>query len=255
MAGYLIKDSYSDWLASPISTIITTHPIDDLDFPTVTVCPPKGSYTALNYDLMKADNNSLTQQDREDLNEAVFRNIIEPLHADYVRTLLATANPANTRIMYEGYQSTPKTDEQTGFEVRMCKNNGRHKTPWFGETYREDYYKEDKYHRVILELPNDIDKKVGRGSLEIQLKVDTREEEGWKEEVNVKWRPEKYKHFTDKKTWADAEAHCQGERGHLGSVHTEEEGQEVEALTGGSDTWLGSTDQEEEGVWKESTLR
>ena len=48
----------------PVSTSITTRPIADLDFPTVTVCPSKDSLTALNYDLMKADNNSLTEQDR-----------------------------------------------------------------------------------------------------------------------------------------------------------------------------------------------
>ena len=68
-AGFLINKSYSGWQESPISTSISTHPIADLDLPTVTVCPPKGSRTALYYDLMKADNNSLTEENREELKE------------------------------------------------------------------------------------------------------------------------------------------------------------------------------------------
>ena len=199
VAGYLIKDSYSNWLESPISTTITTYPIDDLDFPTVTVCPPKGSNTALNFDLMKVDNDSFTQQDREDLEEAVFTNIVKPAHDNYIRTLLATANPANTRIMFEGSLSTPKPDDEGVFVVRMWNNSGTHQSPWFTEKYREDYYKEDQYHRVVLEYPNDIDQKVGNGSLEIQQEVDTTTEEGWKEKVRIKTRLEKFKLFTEEK--------------------------------------------------------
>ena len=67
MASYLINSSYSAWHKSPVSTTITTHALSDLPFPTVTVCPPKGSNTALNYDLMKANNDSLTDEDRENL--------------------------------------------------------------------------------------------------------------------------------------------------------------------------------------------
>ena len=99
MAGYLINNSYCDWHDSPISTTITTHPIDGLEFPTVTVCPPRGSNTALNYDLMKADKDSLTEEDRDDLRESFYWNIIKPLHNDYIRTMLSTANPSNLRNM------------------------------------------------------------------------------------------------------------------------------------------------------------
>ena len=49
----------------------------------------------------------------------------------------------------------------------MWNNSGMFQTPWFGEKYREEYYKEDRNHRVVLEFPNDIDKQVGSGSLVI----------------------------------------------------------------------------------------
>ena len=66
-AFYLINDSYVDWQASPIATSISTHPISELEFPTVTVCPPENSNTALNYDLMRAINITLTDKDRQAL--------------------------------------------------------------------------------------------------------------------------------------------------------------------------------------------
>ena len=58
-AGYLITKSYKDWQDNPIATSITTPPIDNLDFPTVTVCPPKDSNTAIYHDLVKAGNKTL----------------------------------------------------------------------------------------------------------------------------------------------------------------------------------------------------
>ena len=46
-SGILIGKSYKDWQENPIATSITTHPINNLDFPIVTVCPPTNSNTAL----------------------------------------------------------------------------------------------------------------------------------------------------------------------------------------------------------------
>ena len=55
-AGILIYQSFESWDESPIKTTIETLPIADVPFPKVTVCPPKGTYTNLNYDLLKAGN-------------------------------------------------------------------------------------------------------------------------------------------------------------------------------------------------------
>ena len=52
---------------------------------------------------MKAGNDSLTEQDREHLKEAVFVKSSIHLHVDYLKTLLATANQEKTRNVYEGF--------------------------------------------------------------------------------------------------------------------------------------------------------
>ena len=70
-AIYLINDSYEDWEASPIATSTSIQPIADLDFPTITVCPQKGSNTALNYDLTRLKKHlfNQSQQTRTDQND------------------------------------------------------------------------------------------------------------------------------------------------------------------------------------------
>ena len=58
-AGILIGKSDMEWQEKPIATTITTYPIDDLQFPQVTICPPKDSNTGLYHDLVKAGNRKL----------------------------------------------------------------------------------------------------------------------------------------------------------------------------------------------------
>ena len=66
-AIYMITGSYKEWQESPVSTTITTHPITELEFPTVTVCPPRGSNTALNHLLEKVKDVNFTKEERQEL--------------------------------------------------------------------------------------------------------------------------------------------------------------------------------------------
>ena len=63
----MITDSYKDWQESPVSTTITTHPINELEFPEVTVCPPRESNTLVNQALRKVKNTNLTKVERKKL--------------------------------------------------------------------------------------------------------------------------------------------------------------------------------------------
>ena len=51
----LIVKSYQSWELSPIITSVDTKPISEVTFPEITVCPPQGSNTALNLDLLEAE--------------------------------------------------------------------------------------------------------------------------------------------------------------------------------------------------------
>ena len=52
VASLLIKESFDSWSESPIKTTVETLPISTIKLPKVTVCPPKNTFTDLNYDLM-----------------------------------------------------------------------------------------------------------------------------------------------------------------------------------------------------------
>ena len=58
-AGVLIYQAFQDWADSPVKTTIETEPIAKMTFPTMTVCPPKDTYTDLNYDLMTVKNKTV----------------------------------------------------------------------------------------------------------------------------------------------------------------------------------------------------
>ena len=174
-AGYLIGKSYKEWQKNPISTSITTRPIDDLDFPIVTVCPPKDPNTALYHDLVKAGNRTLSDKDKYTLKEAAFKIFIEKSHKEYVKQMLAISNGLNMDPVFKGLQSLPKPDMSiyaNAFKILMWSQNGTIATPWFGEHYVEDYYKEDHAFHIVLEFPEDVKELIGSGTLAIDLEVD-----------------------------------------------------------------------------------
>ena len=80
IAGGLIRRSILSWEKTPVITTIETLPITEVSFPLVTVCPPRQSFTNLNYDLMTMDNVKIDEQTRTRLtrlavkliNDAVF---------------------------------------------------------------------------------------------------------------------------------------------------------------------------------------
>ena len=82
-SGYLINDAFTNWSESPIKTTIETRPISEITFPKVTVCPPKDTFTDLNYDLMMLENMTMTNETREeilDIGQAVLNHILRMLH-------------------------------------------------------------------------------------------------------------------------------------------------------------------------------
>ena len=78
-AGVLIHQSFDNWAESPVKTTIETHPITELTFPKVTVCPPKHTYTDLNYDLMKIGNRTLTVNEKD----ALWINFVKRMQKKY----------------------------------------------------------------------------------------------------------------------------------------------------------------------------
>ena len=255
-AGILIGKSYKEWQDSPIATSITTHPIDNLDFPVVTICPPRNSNTALYHDLVKAGNGTLSDKDKNTLKGAAQDIFLEEAHAEYAKKIVPSLHMGNMDQIFQGFHSIPKSyNQENGIEIRMWNTNGTITTPWYGEEYVEEYYREDRDFHMILELPDGIQDQVNSGSVLIELEVDTRVEEGWAEQVFYKELKEGEVTFQERiftlhktgKNWIEAEAECQREGGHLASVTSEEVNGELARLAGDYKVWLGA--RREAGKW------
>ena len=111
-AIHMITRSYKEWQESPVSTTITTHPITELEFPTVTVCPPRGSNTAVNHLLEKVKDVNFTERKRQELvaiSREIFLEIPNRKHAEEMTELLSTEN---MRSIADGQTSLPEVDNE-----------------------------------------------------------------------------------------------------------------------------------------------
>ena len=75
-ASLLIKESFDSWSESPVKTTIETLPISEITLPKVTVCPPKNTFTDLNYDLMMTENMTVTEEMRDEMFKYAINAII-----------------------------------------------------------------------------------------------------------------------------------------------------------------------------------
>ena len=77
LAVYQIDSTFKSWDKNPVSTDIEVLPISGVKLPGITVCPPKGSHTALNYDLIRARNITLDDKDRQEILKMVVKSLLE----------------------------------------------------------------------------------------------------------------------------------------------------------------------------------
>ena len=86
----MINESFKSWNDNPIKTTIDTRPIKEMTLPKVTVCPPKNTYTDLNYDLMRLENKTLDNDTRDEL----FYNAVNIIYDHFCETnnILAHSN-------------------------------------------------------------------------------------------------------------------------------------------------------------------
>ena len=82
ISTYLIFESFENWKENPVWTTVSTLPISELKFPKVTVCPPKNTFTDMNYDLIAAENKTLSKEKKKELFEYIVELIEENIFMD-----------------------------------------------------------------------------------------------------------------------------------------------------------------------------
>ena len=247
-AVILIYQSYMEWEDDPFSTDISTHNILDLDFPKVTICPPRDTNTALNYGLMKAGSRMSKDQQARLRNSTRKLFMIAPF-VDFANQMVKVANPENLRRICEGKVSVPTPFKSSGFEVEASSVTGRITSPGFGET-KPEYSTPGQNHYVLL-LPENLDDLLENSSLKIELEVEV----GGKVEFIA---GSQFKYYSILKQWVSASNHCINEGGQLASLHTTADMEEVARVArkaGAKPTyWVGGKVQED-GKWGWSDKR
>ena len=162
-AGYMIQEAFQNWAANPETTNIKTLPLSEITLPKMTVCPPKNTFTDLNYDLWLAleSNKSITDETWKEL----FVKAVELSESDNFETFLQnlTKLQEDNRFYnwYRGYSeiSLPE-DTYKGFTYRISSGaaSGLVKSLNFGEAFNEDLLGKKLYYTARVAPPENIQK-------------------------------------------------------------------------------------------------
>ena len=156
-AGVLINQSFDSWAESPVSTTIETLPIVDINLPKVTVCPPKNTFTDLNYDLLMVQNMTLDDGTRNELATYAL-NLLQDHLYDKVQRNLDTLNYGEKyRDWYYGYTDLEIPYSSDGYDVYNVLTtralSGIISTQHFGEKFDADMVVPSVYYDVFVYSP------------------------------------------------------------------------------------------------------
>ena len=159
-AGVLIYNSFEAWNESPVKTTIETKPIRDIIFPKVTVCPPKNTYTDLNYDLKMAENITLDNATRNELTAFAMGQLYDNLYAIVWKNISKLETIDRYLNWYHGYNSiqppryvsNSKTPVDYTFEIGAT--SGTIYTKYFGEKFDADNVESDFKYLIVVNNGN-----------------------------------------------------------------------------------------------------
>ena len=117
---FFINDSLNDWAEQPVKSSTEVLPISGVKLPGITVCPPKGSNSALNYDLIRARNITLDNTYRQE----ILRKMQDPIIEEKLKEELSWRKlmhnlTIDARTWLEGYSHLSSSTE-------ICKSYTYH---------------------------------------------------------------------------------------------------------------------------------
>ena len=160
VAGFLIQQSFSSWADSPISTTIETLPITDIDFPNVTVCPPKNSFTSLIPDLVMSRKMIFDEEKRKELSGSVHETVFEANYeAKYQEFLEYGQRKKEFMNWYSGLTklSLPHIDTYfKKYRLETSSLTGSISTPYFRNSFDENRFEKTFVWTFNLFVPSNL---------------------------------------------------------------------------------------------------
>ena len=158
-AGYLIYQSFNAWDESPVKTTIETRSITELAFPKVTVCPPKNTYTDLNYDLMMAANITVDNETRNELASYALELLYDDLYSIIMANFSKLENNDRYFNWYQGYDKIelPYYDYNgVTYDVHTSATSGTISTQYFGDMFDADKVETYTKYYVYVVPPDSV---------------------------------------------------------------------------------------------------
>ena len=163
-AGMLISQSFDSWADSPEKTTIRTLPIQEVRFPKVTVCPPKNTFTNLNYDLMKAPDIQIEKDIwDDDYHDELINNFGKHFQQKCYEKALYDINlfKENNKYKnwYSGVSKLPiafmKDHVVIEYEtIETYAKSGEISTPHFGEQFDMDNFELEALYKITITILN-----------------------------------------------------------------------------------------------------
>ena len=153
ISGYLIHQSFTNWSNNPIRTTVETKPINEIQFPTVSVCPAENTFTNLNYDLMMLENTALDNDTRQELIQYAFKNFQLFLYKEMKANLSNFDELYRPYHWYWGYTKAqlPKHDSRK-VEIDTSTSSGFAKTKFFGEPFDVEKIERNIEYRLFIRV-------------------------------------------------------------------------------------------------------
>ena len=101
---YMIENAFQSWAATPVVTSVDTKPIEEVSLPEITICPPSGTNTALNLDLLTAEGLELSETQRENLTLAALENLHNSSINRFIEEQASFHSLQSIQDVYEGLQ-------------------------------------------------------------------------------------------------------------------------------------------------------
>ena len=159
-ASVLIYTSFQSWADSPVKTTIETLPITKITFPKVTVCPPKNTFTDLNYDLMMTKNMTLNKDTKNELTNYALEMLHEHLHDNMIENMRKLEEKDRYYNWYHGYERVMPDiailDGEVTYELETAATSGTITTQYYGDKFDANKVEVQLYYKVKVTPPGSV---------------------------------------------------------------------------------------------------
>ena len=189
VAAVMIQQSFANWEENPVATTLESHPLSQLSFPKVTVCPPSDTFTTLNLDIEMMENKAL--QDQNNIRETLKSHLpLALFDSDFEENFSFFSKVTNvSEGWYLGHTSIyflqpPYDHFPLTVEYRSSDISGAASSPDFKEPFEDETFKLVILFRITIDVPKNL---TNNASLNIEFQFDTEEQmnKHWLEKVFI----------------------------------------------------------------------